>query len=480
MASWPSRSWETKPASAASRSCRRSSSCCSRRTVCTFSRCRVENRWRAQSSPGVDDLARKEVEWPLWLWVVTGLIVFAPLLEGGTTHASVMVIRLLILLLGGLYFWRGLSLGSFGCPRLMIGLPVVAYLGLALVSTMTSPYTDQSLQWLVVLTSYAGFLALLVFFVERWDHAQKLLAVFIAMAVGEAAWALGQAWWWDSLRPSGTFFNPNFLAVYLSAAWVLVFAHLCFTWRGQGRGPRIIIACAMLGLLLLAILRTGSRGGLLALVAGTSVVVALRFGRRSAALMGLLLAGLILLPNPVRDRVWAEHRANPESYARWQMWGQSLLEISDHPLGVGLGLYQYWAPRYMFPIEGQIVRYGKIANTAHNEYLQMGVELGVASVAVFVWGLWLVGRQAWQALKQRMRRERRGLAVGPIPAVVTLLSHAAVDSTLHEPALALLLALCVGLLVSAHRLMRPQPAVVPRLAISSRPVWAVVGMAGFF
>lgn len=444
------------------------------------------------------DRVRREAERPIWLWVVVGLIVFAPLMEGGTTHTAVMVIRLLILLLGGLYLRRGLSRGAFACPPVTVGLPVLAYLGLALVSTITSPYTDQSLQWLLVLSSYAGFLALLVFFVDRWDHAAKLLTVFIVMAVGEGAWALAQAWWWSTLRPSGTFFNPNFLAVYLAAAWAIVLAYLCYagggkvprpaTWRRADpprtrRGASLALRAwalpvGILGLLLLAIVWTGSRGGLLALVVGTTAVVTLRFGRRSVALMALLLMVLLLVPNPLRDRLWAEHRANPETYARWQMWGQSALGMADHPLGIGLGLYQYWAPAYMFPIEGQIVRYGKIANSAHNEYLQMGVELGVASLPVFGWGLWLVAREAGRALNERMHRWQRGLVVGLIAAVMTLLAQAAVDSTFHEPALALLLTLCVGLLLSARRFGMRQPPPVPNLVITSRPIWAALGLAG--
>jgi tetratricopeptide (TPR) repeat protein len=405
-----------------------------------------------------------------------------------------MVIRLLILLLGGVYVWISLASRSLTSPPVKVGLPILAFLGVALVSTIASPYTDQSVQWLIVLAGYALFLALLVFFVKRWDHAVKLLTVFMLMALGEAVYALTQKWSGMTPRPSGTFFNPNFLAVYLAVAWVMVVAYLCYDSRKLSRPCikrssaclslpfllRWVVPMSVLVVLLSAIVSTGSRGGVLVVLVGTAVVLSIRFGRRSVMALLVFFLAMLLLPNPLRDRIWAEHQINPEAYARWQMWGQSVLEMADHPLGIGLGLYQYAAPRYMFPIEGQIVRYAKIATTAHNEYLQMGVELGIISLPIFVWGLYLVGREARRALIERMHRSQRGLLVGLVAATVTLLSHASVDSTFHEPALALLLTVCVALLLSARRLIRPESDRPPAaIAISSRPVWAVISIGLF-
>jgi len=429
----------------------------------------------------------------MWLWVVSILIVFAPLLEGGTTHLAVMIIRFLILALAVIYAWQGLKRGAFPRPALVIGLPVLAYLALAVISTLTSVYTDQSRQWLLVLSSYAGLLALLVCFVKQWDHIAVLMLVFLVTAVGEAGYALLEASQ-GAIRPNGTFFNPNFLAVYLAGAWAMTFAYLCYavprrhlTWlppRGTGRfqgtpaRPCLLTwwapCAAILILLTLAIVWTGSRGGLVALVAGAAVVASVRYGRRALAVLLLIVLVALLVPSPLQERFVIEHSINPETYARWQMWGRSLLEMTDHPLGIGLGLYQYWAPQYMFPIEGQILRYGKIARTAHNEYLQMGAELGVTSLPIFAWGVWLVGREGARVLAQRLRRRERGLVVGLLGIIACLLVHAAVDSTFHEPALALLLTMCVGLVLASRRLVQRNPKTMPVFPLSSRPAWVVV------
>jgi len=426
---------------------------------------------------------------PIWLLFLVGLLIFSPLLDGGTTHIAVMIIRLIVLVVMSVYLVKGIRAGTLVWPSLRIGWAILAFLGLAAVSTAISPYTHQSFQWLIVLLSYAALLYLLVCFLEEWDHIVKLLLVLVGMGLFEAGWAVVQAGWFGVTRPSGTFFNPNFLAGYLATSWVIVLAHLCYArmsrawWQRerQRRLVRLTIPIATLVVLLTAIAWTGSRGGVLALLVGTLLVVGVRFGRNGlGSLLLVVLIGL-LVPNPLRDRLWAEHVTNPVGYARWQIWHSSISAIVEHPLGHGLGLYQYVYPRYAFPIEGQIARYGKVAQTAHNEYLQMGVELGVVSIPIFCWGVVMVLRESALALRQRLRRWQRGTVVGVSAGIAVILAQAAVDSNLHEPALAIVLTLCVGVLISARRLSQRVAEPWRTVPVLSRVAWysltvAVVGV----
>ncbi len=405
------------------------------------------------------------------LSVLGSLIVFSPLLEGGSTHVAVMIMRLHVLLLAVLAV--PLVIRDGAAPRLLQGVsaPILVFLALAGISALTSPYTHQSVQWVLVLLSYAGLLYLIVFFLTRWNHILRLLAVAVAVGAGEAGYAVTQAWALGEIRPSGTFFNPNFLAGYLVAVAMPVLAALCYgkprRGPGSGGGERrsqdgrrqsrlgwlgIVAGAALLVLLGVAVFETGSRGAALALVAGLTAVAGLRFGARGVAIGLLMVCVGLLVPNPLQERVHAEHRKNPVGYARWQMWQQAAAASADHPWGVGLGLYRYVSPRYAVETDGEIARYGKVARTPHNEYLQMAVELGFAGPAVFLWGVVLLGREGLRALRLRLRRRERGMVVGAVAGVVVLLVHAAVDSNLHEPPLALMLALFAGVLLAARRL----------------------------
>lgn len=403
--------------------------------------------------------------------ILGSLIVFAPLLEGGSTHVAVMIIRLHVLVLAALAVVQMVREGAV--PRLLrrISPAILAFLALAALSALSSPYTHQSAQWLLVLASYAGLLYFIVFFLSRWNHIHRLLAVAVAVGVVEAGYALTQAWAFGDIRPGGTFFNPNFLAGYLVAVAMPVLALLCYgkvpcgpgsrrSGRGQRDGRRrewlgwlaVVAGTALLILLGSAVFEAGSRGAALALVAGVTAVAGLRFGARGAVIGLVLVCFGLLVPNPLQERVRAEHRSNPVGYARWQMWQQAAAASADHPWGVGLGLYRYVSPRYAVETSGEIARYGKVARTPHNEYLQMAVELGVAGPAVFFWGVVLLGREGLRALRLRLRRHERGAVVGALAGVIVLLVHAAVDSTLHEPPLALMLTLFAAVLLAARRL----------------------------
>lgn len=417
--------------------------------------------------------------------IVFAVVIFSPLLDGGTTHLAVMSIRLMILLLFGEFLRRSVINRQLVWPSLPVGIPVLSFLTLAAVSVVFSPYTNQSWQWLMVLSSYALFLYLVVSFVDQWQHIEKLMIVVIVMGIVEAVWALVQGYAWRMERPAGTFFNPNFLAGYLSVSWTILLSLLVWSrvaWRQFGcphvSNPTITaVIVAGLGILLCALFVTGSRGGVVAMIVGTGVVLALRFGSwRAVAVSAAIVMCVFAVPNPIRERSISEHTVNPASYSRWKMWEGALVQMGDHPFGVGLGLYQYSFPRYAFPVEGEIARYGKTAQTPHNEYLQMGVELGAVTVVVFGGGVAVVGRSLSFLLVQRLTRWQRSLIVGLAGGIVAMLAHAGLDSNLHEPGIAILLVICVGLLFSAASICGQSAIGYRVVPMRSQPLWGMIAV----
>jgi len=392
-----------------------------------------------------------------------------------------MIIRLMILLLLGFYIVMSIREGRLTIPSSPLALPLLIYLSLAGLSVIISPYTNQSLQWLVVLVGYAALLYLSVSVITAWSQVAALLMALVGMGLFEAGWALIQAGWFKVPRPSGTFFNPNFLAGYLAAIWTIVLGWVCYcrgsrgSWR-ERIGDCRTVSTAILVFLLVAVIWTGSRGGMLAMVVGAVLVVGMRFGRKGMALLMLGVLLCLFTPNPLRERLQAEHIANPESYSRWHMWQSSMREMGEHPFGVGLGLYQYLYPRYAFPLEGEITRYGKVAQTAHNEYVQMGVELGWGGPLVFLWGILMVAREARAILRRRLMRWQRGALAGVSGGGAVILTHAAVDANLHEPAIAILLTLCVGIMLTARQLTARKPAPPRLVPIKSRLVWTCLAV----
>ncbi len=427
-------------------------------------------------------------EWratPVWLLLLGGLVLFSPLLDGGTTHTAVMIIRLMILLLMADYLRGAIQERQVVVPAPAVMSVVAAFLALAAISTALSPYQHQSLQWLIVLVTYAAFLYVLSCVIDTWRQAAWILGMLVLMGLFEAGLVLVQAWVLEAPRPSGTFANPNFLAGYLAAIWCVLLSRLLYVRIGRGGWSARIMSIhvappmAAAGVILSAIALTRSRGGLLALVVGTTVAVLIRFGRRGLIGVAVLMALVLSVPNPLSERIRAEHSANPVGYARLQMWERAAQQIWAHPFGVGLGLYQYTYPKNAFPTEGRVARYGHVAQTPHSEYVQIGVELGVGGIILFGWGIVRILKEMRTALACRLRRRQRWIVVGMSSAWASIMVHAAVDSNLHEPAIVLVLILSTAILLSVKRLS--QPASLERTVLIRRPiVWgacAVIGLA---
>lgn len=416
------------------------------------------------------------------LVVISTLIILSPLQEGGTTHLAQMVIRLLIVLWVGVVLVKGIQAGRLNMLVLPIGYVVLSFIGLAVVATIFSPYAHPSRQWLIVIVGYSTLFYLLVSFIDRWEHVRTLAVMIVLMGVGEASWTIVQGLAWNVLRPSGTFFNPNFLAGYLAVTWAVLLSVAVYGYRHVAAFSRPwlppvlwwwVLGSALCGLLV-AILLTQSRGGMIVWLVGTTFVLTARYGWKLAGICAavVLLLGLVV-PTSIRDRVLAEHQQNPVSYARWQMWQGALTQMADHPLGIGLGLYQYTYPLYAFPVEGEISRFGKVAQTPHNDYLQMGVEMGAGSILVFGIGVVLLIRELRDVLQSRLRRLQRSLIVGIGGGLIALLTHAAFDSSLRESALAILLILCGGMIVSVARFTRRGSDAVYVMPIHPRWAWGI-------
>lgn len=173
-------------------------------------------------------------------------------------------------------------------------------------------------------------------------------------------------------------------------------------------------------------------GGLLVGVAATA-----------AAALGGSESGAVAL-----DRVSSD-RAKLESSERSDVWRASRPMIAAHPLtGVGPGHTRFvWHDADGHPA---------MAMYAHDEYLQILVDLGAVGLALLLLLLFALGRYA---LRGRPRADepdrcRRGLWAGAVAALVALAGHSAADFLWQLPVIPLLAGLLAGLagpnLTGAH------------------------------
>jgi O-antigen ligase len=222
--------------------------------------------------------------------------------------------------------------------------------------------------------------------VERLALTYLLAATIYAVVVlmrfdlGEGeAWRLGDLYYYDA---------NDFATFAVTAMPLALFA----LHRGRDRYQRILGAVA-LGVLTLAFVWTGSRGGFIALLA---VVAYINFRYRAIPRrwrVGATALVAVVVLATASERYWSQmstilsdsdYNRSDES-GRMQIWKRGVGYMLQFPVfGVGPnnfsaaeGRLSPFADREQF---GRGVRW----NAAHNSYVQVGAELGVTGLVLFV------------------------------------------------------------------------------------------------
>jgi tetratricopeptide (TPR) repeat protein len=207
--------------------------------------------------------------------------------------------------------------------------------------------------------------------------------------------------------------------------------------------PRSLWVSTALALMVAGVALSLSRGGALALLGG--LLVFLLVGSAFAPGFRRLRVLLVVLPGALALVGWL---GLPQVQARlgtlgpaaaWNsrvsLWAHTLPLIRHFPWwGTGHGSFPYVEPLY----RRTTAEAGLAFDHAHNEYLEALVEGGVARLALTLVAAGLVLRFGIRAVRHADGPRSRGLALGALVGVSTVLLHSAVDFGLHTPAVALL------------------------------------------
>jgi O-antigen ligase len=261
--------------------------------------------------------------------------------------------------------------------------------------------------------------------------------------------------------------DPNDLAAVTAMVFPIAMAEGL-----RGKGWRRLLSYLVAALLFFVSIRTGSRGGNLALLWGAAVLVlAFPIGRSIPLLVALVVSlsiGWFLAPAAFRDRMNTvsslEEDYNYTSYVgRTQIWKRGFQYILEHPVaGVGAG---------NFPIaEGDFAAaLGRPAkwSTAHNAYIQAFAELGLVGGSIFMAILLISGSRA--LLLWRRSKAPPGFHMPEYFA--SLMAFAFSAFFLSHAYFYTLYALC-GVIALAYRARLAQGLeVAPSPSVASRAEW---------
>ena len=184
------------------------------------------------------------------------------------------------------------------------------------------------------------------------------------------------------LRASGIFNDPNDLCL------VLVFGSLCCLYQAAAAANKLVKALWVLpiGLFGFTLILTGSRGGLLGLLAGLSALIYAKFGWKRA--LPLILVGAPAMVLAIGGRQ-AEFDATDSGHARLMLWADGLGALFSSPTFILTGI----------GVSGYAEETGHVAhNSFVHAYVEMGLIGGTLFLGAFVTAVWTLFY--WKRLDQ--------------------------------------------------------------------------------
>jgi O-antigen ligase len=345
--------------------------------------------------------------------------------------------------------------------------PMAAFFALAVVQwlTGTTAYRHITYSHLLLYAAY-GMLAFVGTQTLRRSSQFELMAkLFTAYGAVVAAFAIlqglapnGKLYWIWPLEQGGSIYGPyvnhNHYAglMEMLTPFPLVLAATQFT-----SGNRKIAVAGIAALMAASIFLSGSRGGMAAFVAQMVVLGVLLVRKRQGSwkqplMLGVFLALVIVFLVWLGGNELTRRLASIHSGAREEISGGVRLTIDrdclrmlvKRPfLGWGLGTFPIVYPEFRSFYTTFFV------NQAHNDYLQLLVETGLAGFSIAVWFLVLVFRRGARKLENWTETASGALTVAALLGCVGILVHSFLDFNLQIPANAALFYVLCAIAASA-------------------------------
>ncbi len=382
------------------------------------------------------------------------VLLLGPLAFGAVEPWSIFALETCSLLLFAVWASRQWIHRELDLSGNVLYLPMTAFFALVLVQWVvgTTAYRHVTYSHLLLYAAY-GMLAFVVTQTLHRSSQFELMArlftgygaVLALFAVLQGMAPNGKVYWIRALERGGFIYGPyvnhNHYAglMEMLTPFPLVLAATRFT-----DGNRKIAVAGIAALMAASIFLSGSRGGMAAFVAQIVVLSVLLVRKREGSwkqplMLGAFLAMVIAFllwmgNNELTRRLISIHSEAQEEIGggvRLTIDRDCLRMLMQRPfLGWGLGAFPVVYPEFRSFYTTFFV------NHAHNDYLQLLVETGLAGFSIAVWFLVLVFRQAAGKLRNNDWTENAtgALTVAALLGCVGILVHSFFDFNLQIPA----------------------------------------------
>ncbi len=415
------------------------------------------------------------------------ILLLAPLAFGAVEPWSIFALEVCATLLLAAWAARQWTNGELIISDHPLYRPMAAFFLLVLVQGLVgvTAYRHVTYAQLLLYAAY-GMLAFVVTQTLRRSSQFELIAmIFTGYGALVAAFAVvqglspnGKLYWIFNSEQGGSIYGPyvnhnhyaGLMEMLLPFPLVLAATHF-------SSGNRKIAVAGIAALMAGSVFLSGSRGGMGAFVAqmlllGVLLIRKQKDSWKQPLLLGAFLAVVILFlvwigGNEVTQRLMSIH-----SEAREEISGGVRLTIDRDGLrmflkrpflGWGLGTFPIVYPGFRSFYTNFFV------NQAHNDYLQLLVETGVAGFGIAVWFLVLVFRNAASKLKNWTETASGALTAAALLGCVGILVHSFLDFNLQIPANAALFYVLCAIAAAAPLQESQRRRVLRRHSLTMQP-----------
>jgi len=258
----------------------------------------------------------------------------------------------------------------------------------------------------------------------------------------------------QSAVPFGSFVNRHDFAAVMEMS---ISVPLGMMFAGAVRSDKKLLYVVAIVLMGSSLLLSGSRGGLIALIAEIILLVILttRAKGRNDLILKIALSGLLVISavggavfvggDTSLTRFSEAAAADDISSSRTQIWGVTLNVIAANmPFGAGLGAYAQ-----AYTKSDTASGYERVEQ-AHNDYLQVAADAGLVGLVLGALFLFWFFREGIRNAAVT-NAFRRGIAVGSFAGCFAILIHSLFDFVLHITAVSVMFLTLMSMLVAAGR-----------------------------
>lgn len=414
----------------------------------------------------------------LIFFLLCAVIVFTALAYGTVHQPIIALFYLIIAVVLVLWAIDGFQSRAFRFSQSLVQIPLVAIViygfvqfipfgSTAAVNVTEIPRTI-SLDPFATQVATLHFLALLIFlaallaYTDSAKRLQKLVFVIVIFGFIYAFYAILQAVLspnkiygiYESRygSPFGSFVNRHNFAAYMEMTLSLPLGLMFVGAVSRDKRLIYVTAIALMGI---ALVLSGSRGGLIALLTQIILLALLTTKTRSygqvilkiglaAVLVAAIVAGSMFIGGESSLTRIAESAAS-ENFTtnRTQIWNVTLSVIKNNlPFGAGLGAFGVaYTP---FDASGSGL---ERVEQAHNDYLQVLADAGIFGLVIGGFFVFWLFRAGLENLKID-NTFRRGVALGALAGCFSILVHSVFDFVLHTTAVSILFCALVAIVVS--------------------------------